>query len=141
MAVMTYRDALRTALIEEMDRDESVVLMGEDIGVYQGTFRITAGLLDRYGRKRVIDTPIAELGTVGTAIGMAMTGLRPVVEMMTWNFALGAAEIAKKAHREGLTLKEAALALGHLTAEEFDRCVQPERMVNPPPSPGPHPVG
>lgn len=92
MAVMTYRDALRTALIEEMDRDESVVLMGEDIGVYQGTFRVTAGLLDRYGGKRVIDTPIAELGTVGTAVGMAMAGLRPVVEMMTWSFALVAAD-------------------------------------------------
>lgn len=92
MAVMTYRDALRTALIEEMDRDESVVLMGEDIGVYQGTFRVTAGLLDRYGGKRVIDTPIAELGTAGAAIGMALAGLRPVVEMMTWNFALVAAD-------------------------------------------------
>lgn len=92
MAAMTYRDALRTALIEEMDRDESVVLMGEDIGVYQGTFRVTAGLLDRYGGKRVIDTPIAELGTVGTAVGMAMAGLRPVVEMMTWSFALVAAD-------------------------------------------------
>jgi pyruvate dehydrogenase E1 component beta subunit len=85
---MTYRDAMRAALIEEMDRDDSVLLMGEDIGVYQGTFRITAGLLERYGGKRVIDTPISELGVVGAAIGMAMTGLRPIVEVMTWNFAL-----------------------------------------------------
>jgi pyruvate dehydrogenase E1 component beta subunit len=85
---MTYRDAVRAALIEEMDRDDSVLLMGEDIGVYQGTFRITAGLLERYGGKRVIDTPISELGVVGAAIGMAMTGLRPIVEVMTWNFAL-----------------------------------------------------
>ena len=92
MAVMTYRDAVRAALVEEMDRDERVVLMGEDIGVYQGTFRVTAGLLERYGSKRVIDTPIAELGVVGAAIGMAMTGLRPVVEVMTWNFALLAAD-------------------------------------------------
>ena len=88
MAIMTYRDAVRAALIEEMDRDDSVLLMGEDIGVYQGTFRITAGLLERYGGKRVIDTPISELGVVGAAIGMAMTGLRPIVEVMTWNFAL-----------------------------------------------------
>jgi pyruvate dehydrogenase E1 component beta subunit len=88
MAEMTYRDALRAALIEEMDRDDGVVLLGEDIGVYQGTFRVTAGLLERYGSKRVIDTPIAELGVVGAAIGMAMAGLRPVVEVMTWNFAL-----------------------------------------------------
>jgi pyruvate dehydrogenase E1 component beta subunit len=85
---MTYRDAVRAALIEEMDRDDSVLLMGEDIGVYQGTFRITAGLLERYGGERVIDTPISELGVVGAAIGMAMTGLRPIVEVMTWNFAL-----------------------------------------------------
>jgi pyruvate dehydrogenase E1 component beta subunit len=71
-----------------MDRDASVVLMGEDIGLYQGTFRITADLLARYGPTRVIDTPISEEGFVGCAIGMAMLGLRPVVEMMTWNFSL-----------------------------------------------------
>jgi pyruvate dehydrogenase E1 component subunit beta len=85
---LTYRDALRSTLIEEMDRDSSVVLLGEDIGVYQGTFRITAELLARYGPQRVIDTPISEAGFVGAAIGMAMLGLRPVVEMMTWNFSL-----------------------------------------------------
>ncbi len=71
-----------------MDRDPTVVLLGEDIGVYQGTFRITADLLMRYGSQRVIDTPISEEGFVGAAIGMAMLGLRPVVEMMTWNFSL-----------------------------------------------------
>ena len=88
MAEMTYRDALRSTLIEEMDRDRSVILMGEDIGVYQGTFRVTADLLQRYGPRRVIDTPISELGFIGGAIGMAMLGLRPVVEVMTWNFSL-----------------------------------------------------
>jgi len=88
MAELTYRDALRTTLIEEMDRDPAVLLMGEDIGVYQGTFRVTADLLDRYGPRRVIDTPISELGFVGAAVGMAMLGLRPVVEVMTWNFSL-----------------------------------------------------
>ncbi|HET8679030.1 MAG TPA: alpha-ketoacid dehydrogenase subunit beta, partial [bacterium] len=88
MPELSYRDAIRTTLIEEMDRDSSVVLVGEDIGVYQGTFRITADLLARYGPRRVIDTPISELGFVGAAIGMAMLGLRPVVEMMTWNFSL-----------------------------------------------------
>lgn len=87
-----YRDAIREALIEEMDRDESVVVMGEDIGVYEGTFRITAGMLEKYGEDRVIDTPIAEAGIVGTAIGMAMLGMRPVVEMMTFNFSLVAAD-------------------------------------------------
>lgn len=88
MPDLTYREALRTTLIEEMDRDRAVVLIGEDIGVYQGTFRITADLLERYGPSRVIDTPISELGFVGAAIGMAMLGLRPVVEVMTWNFSL-----------------------------------------------------
>lgn len=88
MAALTYRDALRSTLIEEMDRDRRVLLMGEDIGVYQGTFRVTADLLARYGPKRVIDTPISELGFIGTAVGMAMLGLHPVVEVMTWNFSL-----------------------------------------------------
>lgn len=88
MAELTYRDALRSTLMEEMDRDRRVVLIGEDIGVYQGTFRVTADLLKRYGPARVIDTPISELGFVGAAIGMAMLGLRPVVEVMTWNFSL-----------------------------------------------------
>ncbi len=88
MPEQTYRDAIRSALIGEMDRDSSVVLMGEDIGLYQGTFRITADLLAKYGPTRVIDTPISEEGFVGSAIGMAMLGLRPVVEMMTWNFSL-----------------------------------------------------
>jgi pyruvate dehydrogenase E1 component beta subunit len=88
MSELSYRDAIRSTLIEEMDRDPAVVLLGEDIGVYQGTFRITADLLNRYGPRRVIDTPISELGFVGAAVGMAMLGLRPVVEMMTWNFSL-----------------------------------------------------
>ena len=92
MAEITYREAIRQALIEEMDRDESVLIMGEDIGVYEGTFRITAGMLDRFGPKRVIDTPIAEAGMVGTAVGMAMLGLHPVVEMMTFNFSIVAAD-------------------------------------------------
>ena len=88
MPELSYRDAIRSTLIEEMERDPSIVLLGEDIGLYQGTFRITADLLTRFGPRRVIDTPIAEEGFVGAAIGMAMLGLRPVVEMMTWNFSL-----------------------------------------------------
>jgi pyruvate dehydrogenase E1 component subunit beta len=92
MAEMTYREAIRGTLIEEMDRNPSMVLLGEDIGVYQGTFRVTEGLLAKYGPRRVIDTPISELGFIGAAIGMAMLGLRPVVEVMTWNFSLGAAD-------------------------------------------------
>jgi pyruvate dehydrogenase E1 component beta subunit len=92
VAEVTYRDAIRQAIVEEMERDANVLMMGEDIGVYEGTFRITAGLLKRFGPKRVIDTPIAEAGMVGTAVGMAMMGLRPIVEMMTFNFAFVAAD-------------------------------------------------
>ena len=88
----TYREALREAMVEEMDRDESVVLMGEDIGVYGGTHLITDGLYDEYGPKRIMDTPISEGGFTGAAIGMAMTGMRPIVEMMTWNFSFLAAD-------------------------------------------------
>jgi pyruvate dehydrogenase E1 component beta subunit len=92
MPVATYRDALRSAMAEEMERDESVVILGEDIGVYGGTHLITDGLLDRFGPKRVLDTPIAEGGFTGAAIGMAMNGMKPIVEMMTWNFSFQAAD-------------------------------------------------
>jgi len=92
MADKSYRDAIRDAMMEEMDRDPNVLIMGEDIGVYEGTFRITAGMLKKYGPKRVLDTPIAEAGMAGTAVGMAMLGLRPIVEMMTMNFSIVAAD-------------------------------------------------
>lgn len=86
MRVKTYREALNEALCEEMRRDESVLIMGEDIGVYQGAYGVTANLLSESGEKRVIDTPIAEEVIVGAGIGSAMAGLRPVVEIMTINF-------------------------------------------------------
>jgi pyruvate dehydrogenase E1 component beta subunit len=92
MPVMTYREALRSAMADEMERDESVVVLGEDIGVYGGTHLVTDTLLDRFGPKRVIDTPIAEGGFTGAAIGMAMMGMRPIVEMMTWNFSFQAVD-------------------------------------------------
>jgi len=85
---MTYRDALRTAMVEELERDPDVFIMGEDIGRYQGTFRVTAGLFEKYGGDRIIDTPITEPGIVGLATGAAMAGLRPVVEMMTMSFSI-----------------------------------------------------
>ncbi len=88
----TYREALRDAMVHELDRDESVVLMGEDIGVYGGTHLITDGLYDEYGPKRIMDTPISEGGFTGAAIGMAMLGMRPIVEMMTWNFSFLASD-------------------------------------------------
>ena len=83
-----YRVALREALTEEMERDENVYLIGEDIGTFGGAYRVTEGLLDKFGPQRVVDTPIAEEGFVGLAIGSAMLGLRPVVELMTINFSL-----------------------------------------------------
>ena len=88
MAVMRYREALNAALREEMARDASVMLMGEDIGVFNGAFKVTAGLLEEFGEKRVRDTPISENTIVGMGVGAAMTGLRPVVELMTINFSL-----------------------------------------------------
>ena len=88
MAVMRMREALRDALAEEMRSDESVFVMGEDVGVFQGAFKVTEGLLDEFGEKRVRDTPISENTIVGMGVGAAMAGLRPVVELMTVNFAL-----------------------------------------------------
>src|SRR6201747_1647875 len=88
MAVMRYREALNQALREEMQADENVFLMGEDIGVFQGAFKVTAGLLEEFGDKRVRDTPISENTIVGAGVGAAMIGLRPVVELMTVNFSL-----------------------------------------------------
>ncbi|MCL4302606.1 MAG: alpha-ketoacid dehydrogenase subunit beta [Anaerolineae bacterium] len=88
MPVLTYRQALNQTLGEELARDPNVVLMGEEIGKFQGSYRITEGLLDEFGPKRVVDTPISEEGFVGLAIGAAMLGLRPVVEIMTINFIL-----------------------------------------------------
>jgi pyruvate dehydrogenase E1 component beta subunit len=88
MTQMRYRDALNAALREELERDERVVLMGEDIGVFGGAFKVTDGLLAQFGEQRVRDTPISENTIVGVGVGAAMTGLRPVVELMTINFAL-----------------------------------------------------
>ena len=88
MAVITFRQALHDTLRAEMRRDEDVILMGEEIGVFEGSYKITAGLLAEFGPKRVIDTPISEEGFVGAAIGAAMLGLRPIVEIMTINFSI-----------------------------------------------------
>ncbi|MEV3962123.1 alpha-ketoacid dehydrogenase subunit beta [Nocardia sp. NPDC050193] len=85
---MTYREALRETLREKMRRDDDILLLGEEIGIFEGSYKITAGLLDEFGPKRVRDTPIAEEGFVGAAIGAAMLGLRPIVEIMTINFSL-----------------------------------------------------
>jgi len=83
-----FRDALREAMSEEMRRDPSVLLMGEEVAEYNGAYKVSQGMLDEFGPKRIIDTPIAELGFAGIGVGMAMNGVRPIVEFMTWNFAL-----------------------------------------------------
>jgi len=88
MAALRMREALRDAMAEEMRRDESVFVMGEDVGVFQGAFKVTEGLLDEFGERRVRDTPISENTIVGTGVGAAMAGLRPIVELMTVNFSL-----------------------------------------------------
>jgi pyruvate dehydrogenase E1 component beta subunit len=88
MADMTYREALRRALDEELDRDQDVFLMGEEIGRFQGSYKVTQGLWEKYGPRRVRETPISEAGFVGAGVGAAMMGLRPVVEIMTINFIL-----------------------------------------------------
>src|SRR6266508_3337172 len=88
MALVTMREALNQALREEMLRDENVFLMGEEVGAYQGAYKVTKGLLDELGAQRVIDTPITELGFAGLGVGAAMAGLRPIVEFMTFNFSL-----------------------------------------------------
>jgi len=90
MVTMTVRDALRDAMAEEMRRDELVFLMGEEVAQYQGAYKISQGLLDEFGERRVIDTPITEHGFAGLGVGAAFDGLRPIVEFMTWNFAMQA---------------------------------------------------
>ncbi len=86
--ILNLRDALNEAMIEEMRRDESVFLMGEEVAEYNGAYKVSKGMLDEFGPQRVIDTPIAELGFAGIGVGAAMNGLRPIVEFMTWNFAV-----------------------------------------------------
>jgi pyruvate dehydrogenase E1 component subunit beta len=88
MAVLTYRDALNQALREEMSRDDRVFLMGEEVAEYDGAYKVSRGLLKEFGALRVVDTPIAELSFAGIGVGAAMVGLRPIIEFMTWNFAL-----------------------------------------------------
>lgn len=92
MKTVQFREALREAMSEEMRRDENVFLMGEEVAEYNGAYKVSQGMLDEFGEKRVIDTPIAELGFTGIGVGASMNGLRPIVEFMTWNFAILAAD-------------------------------------------------
>ena len=88
MAELQFREALRAAMVEEMERDESIFLMGEEVAEYNGAYKVSQGMLERFGPKRVIDTPISENGFAGLCIGAAMNGLKPICEFMTWNFSL-----------------------------------------------------
>ncbi|MCA9676524.1 MAG: pyruvate dehydrogenase complex E1 component subunit beta [Myxococcales bacterium] len=88
MPVISYREALNQAMVEEMDRDPDVFIMGEEVGHYQGAYKVTQGLLQRFSERRVVDTPIAEMGFAGIGVGAAMVGLRPIIEFMTFNFSL-----------------------------------------------------
>lgn len=92
MKTVQFREALREAMSEEMRRDENVFLMGEEVAEYNGAYKVSQGMLDEFGEKRVIDTPIAELGFTGIGVGASMNGLRPIIEFMTWNFAILAAD-------------------------------------------------
>ena len=87
MKNLRYREALREAMVEEMERDDRVFLMGEEVGHYQGAYKVSEGMLEKFGPKRVVDTPIAESGFAGIGVGAAMVGLRPIIEFMTWNFS------------------------------------------------------
>jgi pyruvate dehydrogenase E1 component beta subunit len=87
MRSVRFREALREAMTEEMERDDRVFLMGEEVGHYQGAYKVSEGMLEKFGPKRVIDTPIAEGGFAGIGVGAAMVGLRPIIEFMTWNFS------------------------------------------------------
>ena len=110
MAELAYRDALNQALAEEMERDPRVFLMGEEVARYDGAYKVSKGLLDRFGSARVVDAPISELGFGGLGVGAAMAGLRPIIEMMTWNFAILAMDqivnsAAKVRHMSGGQLR------------------------------------
>ncbi len=110
MAELAYREALNQALAEEMERDPRVFLMGEEVARYDGAYKVSKGLLDKFGSARVVDAPISELGFGGLGVGAAMGGLRPVIEMMTWNFAILAMDqivnsAAKLRHMSGGQLR------------------------------------
>src|ERR1700719_2971374 len=88
MPVIQFREALRDAMTEEMERDENVFLMGEEVAQYNGAYKVSEGMLDRFGSRRVLDTPISEAGFAGLGVGSAMVGLRPIIEFMSWSFTL-----------------------------------------------------
>ena len=131
MKTVQFRQAICEAMSEEMRRDESIYLMGEEVAEYNGAYKASKGMLDEFGAKRVIDTPIAELGFAGIAIGSAMNGNRPIVEYMTFNFSLvGIDQIINNAAK--------MLYFYHLCLQTH---IQPEAVISPnPPSQLHHPA-
>jgi pyruvate dehydrogenase E1 component beta subunit len=87
---MTVREALNSAMCDEMDRDDKVFLIGEEVGIYQGAYKVSKGMYEKYGERRIVDTPISEAGFTGIGVGAGLMGLRPIVEFMTMNFSLQA---------------------------------------------------
>jgi len=111
MSILTYREALNQAMREEMHRDENIVLMGEEVGFYNGAYKVSKGMLEEFGPMRVLDTPITELGFTGLGVGAAMSGLRPIVEMMTFNFSMLALDQIVNSAAKMAPTRRAALAI------------------------------
>ena len=135
MSEITYREALNQAMAEEMERDPNVYLMGEEVGYYQGAYKVSQGLMERFGTERVIDTPIAELGFAGVGVGSAMVGLRPIIEMMTFNFSILALDqiinnAAKLRYMSGGAFKIPLVVRGpgggaHQLGAQHSQCLDP----------------
>ena len=103
MATLQIREALRRAMTEEMERDDSIFLMGEEVANYNGAYKVSQGMLDKFGPDRIVDTPISEAGFAGLGIGAAMVGMRPIIEFMTWNFSLVAYDQADQHRSQDLS--------------------------------------
>jgi pyruvate dehydrogenase E1 component beta subunit len=138
---MTLREALRQAMTEEMERDPTVFLMGEEVGEYNGAYKVSKGMLAQFGPMRVVDSPISEAGFAGLGVGAAMTGLRPIIEMMTWNFAIQAFDqiinhAAKMLYMSGGQFKIPLVIRGphgaaHMLGAQHSQCVD-HMLVNVP---------
>jgi len=127
MPEIAWREALNQALSEEMERDVNVFLMGEEVARYNGAYKVSQGLLDKFGSARVVDAPISELGFAGLGVGAAMVGLRPVIEMMTWNFAI-LAMVASCGVRSSFAVRTApAVACPPSTASRWRRTTRTSR--------------
>src|SRR5687767_3606373 len=136
MSIITYRDALNQALREEMQRDDRVFLMGEEVGVYQGAYKVSKGMLQEFGEMRVVDTPITELGFAGVGVGAAMVGLRPIIEFMTWNFALLAIDQVVNSAAKMLYMSVASSTSPSSSAGLTARRCSSRRSTRRPSSPG-----